>query len=196
MSTNEFRHPLSRVLPSRPQGPMRVPARALGWFSIAIGLAELALPRKMARVAGAPDVPALTRACGLREIGTGIGILASKDPTPWLWGRVAGDALDVAAVSAGLITARRPMRTLTSVALVLGVAWLDMKVAEGAPAGKKRLRSVMRDYSNRSGFPHPVETMRGIAMRPGAERTASAETSPAFRDSRSALATAVAGTPS
>ena len=28
----------------------------------------------------------------VREIGTGIGILTSKDPSPWLWGRVAGDA--------------------------------------------------------------------------------------------------------
>jgi hypothetical protein len=195
MSTSTL-HPLSRVLPSKPLGPMRSPARALGWFSIGLGLAELAMPRRLARMAGAPNAPTLTRIFGVREIGTGIGILTSKDPSPWLWGRVAGDALDVAAVSAGLITARRPMRTLTSVALVLGVAWLDMKVAEGAPAGKKRLRSVMRDYSNRSGFPHPVETMRGIAMRPGAERTASAETSPAIGDSRSALATAVAGTPS
>ena len=43
-------------------------ARALGWFSIALGLAELAMPRRMAHVAGAPNLPLLTRACGVREI--------------------------------------------------------------------------------------------------------------------------------
>ena len=61
----------------------------------------------MARVAGAPNLPMLTRACGLREIGTGIGILTSKDPSPWLWARVAGDALDIAAVGGGLVTRGR-----------------------------------------------------------------------------------------
>ena len=116
MSTSTS-HPLSRVLPNRPLGPMRSPARALGWFSIGLGLAELAMPRRMARVAGAPNLPTLTRAFGLREIGTGIGILTSKDPSPWLWGRVAGDALDVATVGAGLVTRGRPLRTLTSVAM-------------------------------------------------------------------------------
>ena len=75
----------------------------------------------MARVAGAPSVPTLTRACGLREIGTGIGILTSKDPSPWIWGRVVGDALDVATVGAGLVTQRRPLRTLTSLAVLVGV---------------------------------------------------------------------------
>ena len=93
----------------------------------------------MARIAGAPSLPTLTRVCGLREIGTGIGILTSKDPTPWIWGRVVGDALDVATVGAGLVTQRRPVRTLTSLALLLGVAWLDMKVAEAAPPDEEAL---------------------------------------------------------
>ena len=135
-------HPLSRVLPTRPMGPMRVPARALGWFSIGLGLAELAMPRRLARIAGAPNAPTLTRIYGLREIGTGIGILTSKDPSPWLWGRVAGDALDVATVGAGLVTRGRPVRTLASVAMLLGVAYVDMKVAEKAPPEKKRARAL------------------------------------------------------
>ncbi len=165
MSTST-RHPLSRILPSRPQGPMRVPARALGWFSIGLGLAELVMPRRIARVAGMPDLPALTRTFGLREIGTGIGILTSKDPSPWLWGRVAGDALDIAAVSAGLVTRGRPLRTLSSMAMLLGIAYVDMKVAEAAPPQKKREKRSLRDYSTRSGFPKPAAEMRGIATRP------------------------------
>src|SRR5678816_797739 len=92
MNTVTTLHPMSRALPNRPLGPMRSPARALGWFSIGLGLAELAMPRRLARIAGAPNLPTMTRIFGLREIGTGIGILTSKDPSPWLWGRVAGDA--------------------------------------------------------------------------------------------------------
>jgi hypothetical protein len=171
MSNLSIQHPLSRVLPSRPQGPMRVPARALGWFSIALGLAELAMPRKMARVAGAPDLPLLTRACGLREIGTGIGILTAKDPSPWLWGRVAGDALDVATVGAGLFTRGRPVRTLTTVAMLAGIAYLDMKVAQAAPPERKREKHSGRDYSARSGFPKPAAEMRGVATRPSTRMT-------------------------
>ena len=46
MSNHSTLHPLSRVLPTRPFGPMRSPARALGWFSIGLGLAELTMPQK------------------------------------------------------------------------------------------------------------------------------------------------------
>ncbi|MGZ8260435.1 MAG: hypothetical protein ACXWUL_07785 [Caldimonas sp.] len=159
-------HPLSRALPKYPLGPMRSPARALAWFSIGLGLAELAMPRTLARAAGMPNVPRLTRAYGLREIGTGIGILTSKDPTPWLWGRVAGDALDVVTVAPGLVTAGRPLRTLTSIAMLLGIAWIDMQVAEGATPRSKREKRSLRDYSLRSGFPKPASEMRGIAIRP------------------------------
>jgi hypothetical protein len=42
----------------------------------------------------------LVQLYGLREIGTGIGILMSKDPTPWVWGRVLGDALDIGTLAA------------------------------------------------------------------------------------------------
>jgi len=159
-------HPLSKALPKTPLGPMRAPARALAWFSIGLGLAELAMPRTLARAAGMPNLPTLTRAYGLREIGTGIGILMSKDPSPWLWGRVAGDALDVATVGTGLVTAGRPLRTLTSMAMLLGIAWVDMKVAEAAPPARKLRRHSGRDYSARSGFPKPAHEMRGIAATP------------------------------
>lgn len=186
-ASSDIRHPLSRVIPSRPLGPMRSPARALGWFSIALGVAELVMPRAMARVAGAPNLPVLTRACGLREIGTGVGILTSKDPTPWLWARVAGDALDIAAVGGGLVTRGRPLRTLTSLAVLVGVTLVDMKVAEAAPPEKKRSRLLTHDYSGRSGFPVPAAQMRGVGTRPSARMTAASSTAPAAENSASAL---------
>ncbi len=163
------RHPLSRALPTHPAGPMRVPARALGWFGIGLGLIELAMPRTLARSAGMPSLPTLTRACGLREIGAGIGILTSRDPTPWLWARVAGDALDVVTVSTGLLTQRRPLRTMATVVMLLGIAYVDKRVAEAAPPDKKREKRSLRDYSARSGFPRPAEAMRGIVLKPSSK---------------------------
>ena len=166
---------------------MRSPARALGWFSIGLGLAELAMPRRMARIAGAPNMPTLTRAFGVREIGTGIGILTSKDPSPWLWGRVAGDALDVATVGAGLVTRGRPLRTLTSVAMLLGVAYVDMMVAQKSPPSRKLEKRSSKDYRSRSGFPRSPAEMRGIALKPSSPMgrpqgsSAPTEASPAQR---------------
>lgn len=192
MSKHDFQHPLSRVMPSRPMGPMRVPARALGWFSLVLGIAELAMPRRVSRIAGAPALPALTRVYGLREIGTGIGLLTSKDPTPWLWGRVVGDVIDVATVGAGLVTQRRPARTLASVAALLAVAWVDFKVAEAAPPAAKRSRRALHDYSDRSGFPRPAAEMRGVARKPSTPASPAVKRGAATSQPGS-VATAVAG---
>ena len=67
-------------------------ARGLGWFSIGLGVAELVAPGQLARFLGMEERTELIRAYGAREIMTGIGILSQEDPTPWIWGRVAGDA--------------------------------------------------------------------------------------------------------
>src|SRR5204862_1068288 len=80
----------------------RTAARGLGWFSIGLGLAELLAPRLLSRAFGMPGASGAVRACGIREIATGIGILASRNPTPWVWARVAGDALDAATIGAAL----------------------------------------------------------------------------------------------
>ncbi len=156
-------HPLSRYLPTHPIGPMRSPARVLGWFSIGLGLAELLMPRAVARAAGMPVTSSLVRGYGLREIGVGIGLLTARNPQPWLWARVAGDALDIATVTSGAST--RPLRTLLSVAVLAGVTAIDVQCARAA--APKKLRGPSRhDYSARSGFPKPAAQMRGAAKRP------------------------------
>jgi len=48
------------------------------------------------------------RSYGIREIAMGLGILAGRNPTPWIWGRVAGDALDLAPYNR---TGSEPTRT-------------------------------------------------------------------------------------
>ncbi|HEY0792043.1 MAG TPA: SRPBCC family protein [Chthoniobacterales bacterium] len=74
-------------------------ARGLGWFSIGLGLAEVLAPKALARWLGLRGQEGLVRAYGLREITNGIGLLRSEDPAPWVWGRVAGDVLDLATVA-------------------------------------------------------------------------------------------------
>ena len=76
----------------------RTLAKGLGWFSIGLGLFELLAPGRLDRMLGAGDHRKLTRFYGLREIGAGAGILASEDPTPWVWARVAGDVADLASL--------------------------------------------------------------------------------------------------
>ena len=75
-------------------------ARGLGWFGIGLGLIELLAPRALAKATGLQGRENILRLFGAREIASGVIILAADDPAPWLWVRVAGDALD-----GGLLTA-------------------------------------------------------------------------------------------
>ncbi|HWT31196.1 MAG TPA: cyclase dehydrase, partial [Propylenella sp.] len=100
-----------------------------------------------------------------REVATGMGILASRDPAPWIWGRVGGDALDVATLAAGLSrdNARRQNIGL-AIASVLGVTALDVVCAMSLSSQDgRRPRLPVRDYRDRSGFPRGTEEMRGAA---------------------------------
>ena len=82
-------------------------ANALGWFSIGLGLAEVATPGKVAELIGVRNqdrTRAVLRAYGLREIAAGIGILTRPQPAGWVWGRVAGDLLDLSSLGSALNT--------------------------------------------------------------------------------------------
>ena len=119
----------------RSQGRASALARGLGWFSIGLGMAELVTPRAVTRALGLRGQEGLVRAYGLREIGTGIGILMAEDPAPWIWGRVGGDALDLATVVGGLEGSKRGEALLALVALG-GVTAVD--VACGRQLGRDR----------------------------------------------------------
>lgn len=92
-------------------------ARTLGWFSIGLGLAELAAPRSLSRFVGLHGRAPILKAYGLREVATGLGILTSPRPTGWIKGRVAGDALDLATLATG---ARRGNNRMGGLALAIG----------------------------------------------------------------------------
>ena len=106
-------------------------ARALGWFSIGLGAAELLAPAHVADLAGLDeDRTDLVRFYGMREIASGVGILSQRQPTPWVWSRVAGDLLDLATLGAAMASDNpRRGRAAGAMAMVLGVTALDMLCA-------------------------------------------------------------------
>jgi uncharacterized membrane protein len=102
-------------------------ARGLGWFSVALGAAQLAAPRRLARLIGVKDndeQSAAMRAVGVREVATGVGILARPRPAGWLWGRVIGDAIDLALLAKADTKERG--RTAAAMAAVAGVTVPDL----------------------------------------------------------------------
>lgn len=75
----------------------------------------------------------LVRACGAREIATGLAILLSKNPTPWLWARVGGDVLDIATLASN---ARRRLRAPAR----------NYSDRSGFPRPPEAMRGVARDF--------------------------------------------------
>jgi hypothetical protein len=140
-------------------------ARGLGWFSIGLGVAEVIAPGVVGRAVGVRH-PHIWRGFGLREIAAGIGILSAKDPQPWVWARVAGDGLDLASLATGVAgRGARPLSALTAFATVAAVTFLDVYCAQELAETAKPKR-VIRNYSNRSGFPKAAEQMRGAGREP------------------------------
>ena len=115
-------------------------ATGLGYFSIALGAAELIAPNAISRAAGLEGYRGLVRAYGVREIATGLAILASDDATPWVWGRVAGDAIDLATVAAGAKKLTKT-NTLISLGMLAGVTALDIFCASWSVRGKRRSKN-------------------------------------------------------
>jgi uncharacterized membrane protein len=107
-------------------------ATALGWFSIGLGLAEVLAPKGLARLIGVrDDHPVLFRVLGLREIASGIGILAQPKPAGWVWSRVAGDAIDLSLLCSALMSDDSDRnRVVAATAAVVGVTALDVLNAQ------------------------------------------------------------------
>lgn len=102
-------------------------ANFLGWFSIGLGLAEVLVPERLGEALGMEDWTDLIRAYGVREIASGMGILSGDHPTSWVWARVAGDALDLATLSARLTPGNRKRGNVAAaIAAVAGVTVLDV----------------------------------------------------------------------
>lgn len=148
--------------PSSMGAPDRL-ARALGWFSIGLGLAELLAAPRMTRALGMEGKEALVRGYGAREFGSGV-LSLSLDKTVGIWSRVAGDALDIATL-ATVYRNDNPQKRNVGLALaaVVGVMAFDVLCAQGLMVRHKRGKGQVRDYSDRSGWPQGLERARGAA---------------------------------
>jgi uncharacterized membrane protein len=95
-----------------------------------LGLAEVAAPGKIAQLIGLGNQPGrrtLLRFYGIREIAAGIGILSGRRTDGWMWGRVAGDVVDIATLGSAMGSDdTNRTRLATATAAVLGVTALDV----------------------------------------------------------------------
>ena len=139
-------------------------AKGLGYFSIALGIAELAMPRTLSRVAGIEASDTLVRGYGVREVATGVAILMTHDATPWIWGRVAGDALDIGTVALAPADWRGGDRKKPwALGALAAVTALDLLCAFGLSREKGGRRRARADYRDRSGFPQGPQAAHGAA---------------------------------
>lgn len=108
-------------------------ASGLGWFSVGLGLAELAAPNAVASLIGVQaegSTRKILRFYGARELAAGVGILSQSNPSSWLWARVAGDVLDVSSLGKAMISNGNDRgKTLAAMAAVIGVTVADIRCA-------------------------------------------------------------------
>jgi hypothetical protein len=186
----------------RSMTPAMRASRLLGWASFAIGAAELLAPKRVARAVGVPEErTAFVRACGVRQMATGVGA-HSVYPVPALWARFAGDLVDLGALA---VAARRPeggrnRGAWIAMGAVLGIAALDAVIASRLATETKEGKGGERDYSDRSGFPQGVEAARGAGIVRDAPAgkaggAAAGDVSPAGESDSGRTSTDLAGAP-
>jgi uncharacterized membrane protein len=114
-------------------------AKGLGVFSLGLGLAELLAPGGVARMIGVPDTDrsrTVLTLLGLRELTSGLGLLAKPESAGWAWSRVVGDAMDLALLGEAFTDAEADRgRLAAATAAVLGVTVIDARTAAGLSHG-------------------------------------------------------------
>jgi len=117
------------------------PVQALGWFSIALGVAEIVAPKRIGSYLGMPHRANVLRAYGVREIASGVGILARRDPVPGLWARVGGDLLDLATLGSA-VRSRYPRRDRAGLATgaIAAITAVDIAAARLAQTSRSNGR--------------------------------------------------------
>jgi hypothetical protein len=128
-------------------------AQALGVFSIMLGIIELIWGGPLGRGLGLAGQEWIVRVYGAREFLNGVLILASKDPTPWIWLRVIGDALDAGTLVYGYT--RDPSKLVNIIiafVAVTPVVIADIYCAVKLSRDSREPLSPPQDYSDRSGI--------------------------------------------
>jgi hypothetical protein len=127
-------------------------ARFLGWFSIGLGTAQVAMPKALTRLIGADakgKAPRVMRLMGVRELAHGTAILTQPRPTAGVWSRVGGDALDIVLLTKVLAEGKGRKRTMFAMVQVAPIVVADIYEArylsrqQGEPQRGKRIRKVV-----------------------------------------------------
>ena len=146
----------------------------LGAFSIGLGIAELFASRRIARSLGAEGREGWVKGFGARELAAGAGILAAPAHSATIWNRVAGDAMDLAAL--GLAARRNPRNKAVwgSLAFVVGATVIDALTARGLDRQTGKLLPVREEPSVPPDDAKPAKRRRARATSIEPEHTAHA----------------------
>jgi uncharacterized membrane protein len=122
-------------LPAAPPPLRRAPSpeseitRALGWFSLGLGVPQTVAPGTVNRLIGVRDDSRSRlwqRVVGVRELAAAAGIFSQPRPASWLWARVAGDIKDLALLGAAWRRKeQRSRRLAAATASVAGITAVD-----------------------------------------------------------------------
>jgi len=137
--------------------------RALGWFSIGLGLTELLAAPRLTKAFGAEGNENIVRAMGARELVHGVLCLSVNNDFG-AWSRVAGDAIDLAGLTA-LYRDDNPKKANVgaAIAAIIGCTIADFAAAQSIRSLHSRKGEPVRDYGERSGFPKGIGYSRGKA---------------------------------
>lgn len=136
-------------------------AQRLGWLSIGLGVVQVLLPGPLARTLGVPAAKGLVRWAGIRGVVTGVGLLKSDQPKPWMTARLGGDVLDLAGLGGATLVGTKPVHAMLAAGALVGVRSLDQSCDKGLSEEEHTV--TVYDYSDRSGFPQRPDKMRGKA---------------------------------
>ncbi|MFL6727771.1 MAG: hypothetical protein ACJ8FS_14840 [Sphingomicrobium sp.] len=105
----------------------------LGYFSLALGLVELAAPGRIARWLGIESKPAksVIALFGARELLAAGMLLRGPAVSTNVWNRVIGDGIDLAALGFAFNRSDRKAAVAGAVGFVAGAALLDVLTARG-----------------------------------------------------------------
>ena len=105
----------------------------LGIFSIALGAAEILATRRIAQGLDNDSDTAHSelKAFGAREIAAGANLLMNPAHAAGVWNRVAGDAMDLAALGLAARNSPRSVGVWAAIGFVAGATALDILTARG-----------------------------------------------------------------
>lgn len=151
------------TMTSPPRRAARRAANGLGWFSLALGAAELFAARRVTRGLGVRGSETIVRAFGAREIAAGALCLSSRKRAG-TWSRVAGDMLDLAALGAALRGSARKRNVTLALGFVAGATLLDVLTAR--ELSKQRAGRIGELPDEATGFEEPRQRKHAPQVAP------------------------------